>query len=165
MERRTILYEVKDYVNITLGLMLYTFGFTVFLLPYEIVTGGISGVGAIVFYAMKFPVQYTFFIINAVLIVAALKILGWKFLMKTIYATFMLTFFLEVAQKLIVLSDGSFYKLLGEGNDFMSLVIGCMLTGTALAVVFLNNGSTGGTDIVAAVLNKFTTSPWARLLF
>ena len=155
MERRTILYEVKDYVNITLGLMLYTFGFTVFLLPYEIVTGGISGIGAIVFYAMKFPVQYTFFIINAVLIVAALKILGWKFLMKTIYATFMLTFFLEVAQKLIVLSDGSFYKLLGEGNDFMSLVIGCMLTGTALAVVFLNNGSTGGTDIVAAVLNKF----------
>ena len=76
MTREAILYEVKDYVNITLGLMLYTFGFTVFLLPYEIVTGGISGVGAIVFYATGFPVQYTFFIINAVLIVAALKILG-----------------------------------------------------------------------------------------
>ena len=49
MTREAILYEVKDYINITLGLMLYTFGFTVFLLPYEIVTGGISGVGAIVF--------------------------------------------------------------------------------------------------------------------
>ena len=72
MTREAILYEVKDYVIITLGLMLYTFGFTVFLLPYEIVTGGISGVGAIVFYATGFPVQYTFFIINAVLIVAAL---------------------------------------------------------------------------------------------
>ena len=76
MTREAILYEIKDYVNITLGLMLYTFGFTVFLLPYEIVTGGISGVGAIIFYATGFPVQYTFFIINAVLIVAALKILG-----------------------------------------------------------------------------------------
>ncbi len=155
MPSRTILNEVKDYVVITLGLMLYTFGFTVFLLPYKIVTGGIAGIGAIVFYATSFPVQYTFFIINAVLIVAALKVLGIKFLMKTIYATFMLTFLLEVAQKIVMLPDGTFMKLMGEGNDFMSLVIGCMLTGTALAIVFLNNGSTGGTDIVAAVVNKY----------
>ena len=155
MSRQEILYEVKDYVNITLGLMLYTFGFTVFLLPYEIVTGGISGIGAIIFYATKFPVQYTFFIINAALIIAALKVLGWKFLTKTIYATFALTFFLEVAQGIVVQPDGHFYKLLGEGNDFMSLVLGCMITGTALAIVFLNNGSTGGTDIVAAVINKY----------
>ena len=155
MTRQELLYEIRDYVNITLGLMLYTFGFTVFLLPYEIVTGGISGVGAIVFYATKFPVQYTFFIINAILIIAALKILGWKFLTKTIYATFALTFFLEIAQGIVVQPDGHFYKLLGEGNDFMSLVLGCMITGTALAIVVLNNGSTGGTDIVAAVINKY----------
>lgn len=147
--------EIRDYFYITLGLMLYTFGFTVFLLPYEIVTGGIAGVGAIVFYATRFPVQWTFFIINAVLIVAALKILGWKFLAKTIYATFALTLMLDLAQKIVEMPDGTFYKLMGEGNDFMSLVIGCMLTGTALAIVFLSNGSTGGTDIVAAVVNKY----------
>ena len=156
--------ELKDYMNITLGLMLYTFGFTVFLLPYEIVTGGIAGIGAVVFYATKFPVQYTFFIINAVLIVAALKILGWRFLMKTIYATFMLTFLLEVAQDVVVQPDGTFYKLLGEGNDFMSLVIGCMMTGTALAVVFLNNGSTGGTDIIAASVNKYRNISLGRVI-
>ena len=144
---QTIRNELKDYVNITLGLMLYTFAFTVFILPYEIVTGGIAGIGAVVFYATKFPVQYTFFIINAVLIVAALKILGWRFLMKTIYATFMLTFLLE-----------------GEGNDFMSLVIGCMMTGTALAVVFLNNGSTGGTDIIAASVNKYRNISLGRVI-
>ena len=86
---------------------------------------------------------------------AALKILGWKFLTKTIYATFALTFFLEVAQEIVQQPDGHFYKLLGEGNDFMSLMIGCMMTGTALAIVFLNNGSTGGTDIIAAVINKY----------
>ena len=164
MTKQFIIGEVKDYFNITLGLMLYTFGFTVFLLPYEIVTGGIAGIGAIVFYATKFPVQYTFFIINAVLILAALKILGWRVLMKTIYATFMLTFLLEVAQDIVVMPAGTFYKLLGDGNDFMSLVIGCMLTGTALAIVFLNNGSTGGTDIVAAVVNKYHNISLGKVL-
>ena len=155
MTRQDIIYEIKDYFYITLGLLLYTFGFTVFLLPYEIVTGGIAGIGAIVFYSTGFPVQYTFFIINAVLIILALKTLGWKFLTKTIYATIMLTIMLEVAQTFTIQADGTFHKLLGENNDFMSLVIGCTITGTALATVFLNNGSTGGTDIVAAVLNKF----------
>lgn len=155
MTKQDLIYEVRDYFNITLGLMLYTLGFTVFLLPYEIVTGGIAGIGAIIFYSTGFPVQYTFFIINAALIILALKTLGWKFLTKTIYATFTLTFMLELAQEIVVQPDGTFYKLLGEGNDFMSLVIGCIITGTALAVVFLNNGSTGGTDIVAAVVNKF----------
>ena len=160
----TIKNELKDYLNITLGLMLYTFGFTVFLLPYEIVTGGIAGIGAVVFYATEFPVQYTFFIINATLIVAALKILGWRFLTKTIYATFVLTFLLEVAQDVVVQPDGTFYKLLGEGNDFMSLVIGCMMTGTALAIVFLNNGSTGGTDIIAAAVNKYRNISLGRVI-
>ena len=155
MTRQDIIYEIKDSFYITLGLLLYTFGFTVFLLPYEIVTGGIAGIGAIVFYSTGFPVQYTFFIINAVLIIFALKTLGWKFLTKTIYATIMLTIMLEVAQTFTIQADGTFHKLLGENNDFMSLVIGCTITGTALATVFLNNGSTGGTDIVAAVLNKF----------
>ena len=155
MTRQDIIYEIKDYFYITLGLLLYTFGFTVFLLPYEIVTGGIAGIGAIVFYSTGFPVQYTFFIINAVLIILALKTLGWKFLTKTIYATIMLTIMLEVAQTFTIQADGTFHKLLGENNDFMSLVIGCTITGTALATVLLNNGSTGGTDIVAAVLNKF----------
>lgn len=159
-----IIREIRDYVNITFGLLLYSFAFTVFILPYQLVTGGISGVGAIVFYATGFPVQYTFFIINAVLIVAALKILGWRFLMKTIYATFALTLLLEIEQAVVTLPDGTFYKLLGEGNDFMSLVVGCMLTGTALAVVFLNNGSTGGTDIVAAVVNKYHNISLGRAL-
>ena len=164
MLKKVILQEIKDYTYITLGLLLYTFGFTVFLLPYKIVTGGIAGVGAIIFYASQFPVQYTFFLINAILIVAALKVLGWRFLTKTIYATFALTFFLEVAQDIVIMPDGSFYKLLGEGNDFMSLILGCMLTGTALAIVFLNNGSTGGTDIIAAVVNKYHNITLGKVL-
>ena len=156
IDHKLILKEVGDYVGITLGLLLYTTGFTLFLMPYELVTGGVSGISAIVYYATRFPISYTYFLINGLLLVVGLHILGWRFLTKTIYAILMLTLLLGMAQQLIPKdATGSFVKILGEGQDFMSLVIGCMMTGTALAVVFLNNGSTGGTDIIAASVNKF----------
>ncbi len=156
IDHKLILKEVGDYVGITLGLLLYTFGFTVFLMPYEIVTGGVAGIGAIIFYTTHFPISYTYLLINSVLLIVGLKILGWKFLTKTIYAIFMLTFLLGLAQEIIPKDDaGNFVRILGEGQNFMSLVIGCMMTGSALAIVFLNNGSTGGVDIIAASVNKF----------
>lgn len=156
LDHRLVVKEVGDYLGIILGLLLYTFGFTFFLMPYEIVTGGVSGIGAIVFYATRFPISYTYFIINGLLLVVGLKILGLKFLTKTIFAIVMLTLLLGIAQEVIPKDEsGNFIKILGEGQEFMSLVIGCILTGTALALVFLNNGSTGGTDIIAASVNKF----------
>ena len=151
-----ILNEIKDYIFITLGLILYSFGFTFFLMPYEIVTGGVAGIAAIVYYATSFPNSYTYFLVNAALLVIGLKILGWKFLVKTIYAILMLTVLLELMRNAVPVDDnGHFVKILGEGQDFMSLVIGCIMTGSALGIVFLNNGSTGGTDIIAASVNKF----------
>ena len=156
IDHKLLLKEVGDYAGITLGLLLYTFGFTVFLLPNEIVTGGVAGIGAIIFYATHFPISYTYFIINAILLIMGLKILGWRFLVKTIYAIVMLSLMLGIAQEVIPQDEsGNYVKILGEGQEFMSLIIGCMLTGTALAVVFLNNGSTGGTDIIAASVNKY----------
>ena len=147
--------EAKDYIFITLGMLLYTFGFTVFLMPYEIVTGGVTGISAIVFYATKVPINYTYFIINASLLAVALKVLGFKFMVKTIYAILILDIFLWAALKLMTGPDGNLIQVLGPGQEFMSLIIGCMITGTSLAIVFLNNGSTGGTDIIAAVVNKY----------
>ena len=85
------------------------------------------------------------------------EILGFKFLMKTIYAIFALYFLLIFAQDLMPKdAAGHMVKMLGEGQAFMSLIIGCSLTGTGLAIVFLNNGSTGGTDIIAACVNKLS---------
>ena len=156
INHQIILNETKDYIFITLGLILYSFGFTFFLMPYEIVTGGVAGIAAIVYYATSFPNSYTYFLVNAALLVIGLKILGWKFLIKTIYAILMLTILLELMRNAVPLDeDGQFVKILGEGQDFMSLVIGCIMTGSALGIVFLNNGSTGGTDIIAASVNKF----------
>ena len=153
---RQIWNEVKDYIFITFGLVLYAFGFTFFLMPYEIVTGGVTGIAAIVEYATSFQNQYTYFLVNAALLVMALKILGTRFLMKTIYAILMLTLLLGLMKELVPRDDaGQMVKILGEGQDFMSLVIGCTLTGSALGIVFVNNGSTGGSDIIAATVNKF----------
>lgn len=156
INHQIILNEIKDYIFITLGLILYSFGFTFFLMPYEIVTGGVSGLAAIVYYATHFPNSYTYFLVNAALLIIGLRILGWKFLVKTIYAIIILTILLEFMRNAVPLDEnGRFVKILGEGQDFMSLVIGCIMTGSALGIVFLNNGSTGGTDIIAASVNKF----------
>ena len=156
--------ECKDYFNITLGLMLYTFGFTVFLLPYQIVTGGVTGLAAVIFYGTNIPIYLSYFVINVILLALALKILGLKFMLKTIYAIFMLSFMLAVAQDWATGPNGELTQVLGEGQDFMSLVIGCCCTGLSLAIVFLNNGSTGGTDIIAAVVNKYHNISLGRVL-
>ncbi len=155
INHQIILREVKDYVFITLGLLLYAFGWTIFLLPYGIVTGGVTGMGAIIYFATGIPVAYPYFIINFILLVMALKILGWQFMVKTVYAILMLSVLLAFAQEMITNEKGELIQILGPGQNFMSLIIGCCLTGTALAIVFLNNGSTGGTDIIAACVNKY----------
>ena len=156
IDHKIILNEVKDYMFIALGLAIYTIAFTVFLMPYEIVAGGVTGLSAIIYYATGFHLENTYIIINGILLIVALKILGVKFLMKTIFAIFTLYFMLVIAQDLIPKqANGLPFKLMGEGQDFMSMIIGCVMTGIALATVFLNNGSTGGTDIIAASVNKY----------
>lgn len=156
INQQIIRSELKDYFFLTVGLIVYAAAFTVFLLPYEIATGGVTGMAAIVYYATGFKLENTYMIINISLLVVALKILGFKFMMKTIYAIFALYFMLMFAQYLMPVDEhGHLVKVLGEGQDFMSLIIGCCLTGTGLALVFLNNGSTGGTDIIAACVNKY----------
>ena len=94
------LRELKDYLMIALGLIFYGIGWTVFLLPNDITSGGVPGISSIVYWATGIPVQYTYFVINAVLLALALRILGFKFCIKTIFAVFTLTFFLSIIQKL-----------------------------------------------------------------
>ena len=96
-----IMREVKDYIYITLGLISYAMGWAAFLLPYQITTGGTTGIGAIIYYATGFPIQWSYFIINAVLMTFAIKILGPRFSIKTTYAIFMLTFLLWIFQVLV----------------------------------------------------------------
>lgn len=147
--RQTILREAKDYVMIAVGMILYGIGWTVFLLPNDITTGGVPGIASIVYWATGFPVQYTYFGINFFLLLLALKLLGLKFCIKTIFGVFTLTFFLSVIQQL-----ASGVSLLRD-QPFMACVIGASFCGGGIGVAFCANGSTGGTDVIAAIINKY----------
>jgi uncharacterized membrane-anchored protein YitT (DUF2179 family) len=156
--------EVRDYVFITLGLLLYALGWAAFLLPYQITTGGTTGIGAIIYYSTGFPMQYSYFLINAVLLTFAIKILGPKFSIKTAYAIFMLTFMLWLLQEIVNGDDGIPPLVLGPGQDFMACLIGASMCGVGLGVVFNCNGSTGGTDIIAAIVNKYRDVTLGRMI-
>ena len=86
--------NIKDYLTITFGLILYALAFTVFLLPYKLTTGGVTGIATIIYYSTGLEIQNVYFVVNVLFLVVALKILGLKFLMKTIYAVFVVTFLL-----------------------------------------------------------------------
>ena len=149
--RQTILREAKDYVMIAVGMILYGIGWTVFLLPNDITTGGVPGIASIVYWATGFPVQYTYFSINFFLLLLALKLLGLKFCIKTIFGVFTLTFFLSVIQQL-----ASGVSLLRD-QPFMACVIGASFCGGGIGVAFCANGSTGGTDIIAMILKRYSS--------
>ena len=150
-----VYHTVKDYFFITIGLISYAAAWATFLLPYQITTGGTTGIGAIIYYATGFPIQSTYFIVNAVLMMFAFKLLGLKFCIKTSYSILLLTFLLWFFQKIVNGDDGIPPHILGEGQEFMACIIGSVMCGFGLGIVFNVNGSTGGTDIIAASVNKY----------
>ena len=156
--------ESKDYLAITFGLVLYSLGWALFLLPYQITTGGVTGIAAIIYYATGVEIQVSYFIINAVFLGFALKILGPKFSVKTVYAIFMLTFLLWFFQWILKDANGDLPQLLGPGQDFMACVIGAGMLGFGIGIVFCNNGSTGGTDIIAWIINKYKDVTLGRMM-
>ena len=155
-----VYFAVQDYLMILLGTLLYGFGFNAFILSNEIITGGVSGICALIFFASNeiIPVSVSYFVINVVLLLAALKILGLKFLIKTIFGVFSLS------------ASLSFFEWLLKGQPllhdqpFMSIIIGAFLCGAGLGLVFSANGSTGGTDIVGAIVNKYKNISIGRAL-
>ena len=86
--------QAREYLTIVFGTILYAVGISYFMLPYQLTTGGVAGIGALIFYATGFEVQNTYLIINIALLVFAVKELGWKFCIKTIFAVLTLTIML-----------------------------------------------------------------------
>ena len=111
-----VYFAVQDYLMIILGTLLYGFGFNAFILSNEIITGGVSGICALIFFATNeaIPVSVSYFVINVVLLLAALKILGFKFLIKTIFGVFSLSISLSFFEWLLkdhtILHDQPFIK-------------------------------------------------------
>ena len=156
--------ELKDYSAITFGLICYAFGWVAFMLPYQISTGGLTGISALIYYVTGIEIQVSYFILNAILMVFALKILGPKFCIKTLYAIPVLTFLLWFFQIIMKDDAGNLPLLLGPGQEFMATVIGAGMLGFGIGIVFINNGSTGGTDIIAWIINKYKDVTLGRLI-
>jgi uncharacterized membrane-anchored protein YitT (DUF2179 family) len=148
IRRAALLQEIQDETIIIFGLILYALGWTGFLLPSQITTGGITGVGALVFFASGVPVAVTYLSINCLLLVLSVKIFGFKFSLKTIISVLILTFLLSISQSFIK-------EPLVKGEPFMSCIIGGILCGSGLGLVFNFRGSTGGTDIIALIIHKY----------
>lgn len=161
-DKSKLLREVKDYFMIGLGLFIYSLGWSCFMLPYQITMGGVTGISAIVYYATGINMQFTYLTINAILLLFALRILGWKFCVKTIYAVAMLSALLTITQKWFLDDNGQFMQLLGPGQDFMACVLGACCAGIGVGLAFTHNGSTGGMDIVNAIINKFRNISFGR---
>lgn len=160
--------EIQDLIIISLGLLCYSIGYYCFLVPHQVTPGGTTGLGTLIFYATGwFKPQWTFLIANVILLSIALKVLDWKFCLKTFFAIAMLFVFLAgVENGLRYLWDikpelfpAGFNKAVGlpivTDNAFMSAVFGSGIMGLGMGLVFLRNGSTGGTDVIAAIINKY----------
>ena len=158
LSRQKIFADVRQYLALIVGLVCYAVGWTVFMLPYGVTLGGVTGIAALLDFATEgssfhIPIQLTYFVLNSILLLFALRILGWKFCTKTIFGVIMLTLFLQIGKNIM---DGLANPyLLGEGETFMSCVLGACLCGLGLGICFVNGGSTGGTDIIAAIINKY----------
>ena len=157
ISKAVFLTELRDYVMIFIAMMSYCIGWNIFLLPNSITTGGVPGVSSVIFWGTGIPVQWTYFGINAILLLIALRILGWKFCVKTIYAVVVLT----VATTYV---NANYHGHLLQDQPFMASIIGAVFCGSGVGLGLGSNGSTGGTDIIAAIVNKYRDISLGRVI-
>jgi len=152
----------KEYLLITLGVLIYTGSWTFFLMPKNLVGGGVTGIGVILEYATGFPVSYTYFILNVLLLIASFFILGKGFGAKTIYAIILTTLcfrFVGAIPGIQQFAD----QITGE--KLIAVIIGGLMAGIGIGMSISQGGSTGGTDIIALIYTKFrNTSPGKVIL-
>ena len=156
---------IKDMIFINLGMFVYSLGWAVFMLPNRIVTGGGAGAAAILQYATGFPMQYTLLIVNSVLLLIAWWQLGSKFTLKTLYAVLSLTFYLDFCQCVVGMDPELARGILGANQEIgMSCILGAILNGIGIGMVFMSGGCTGGWDIIASIVNKYKNVSIGRVL-
>lgn len=148
---KRILNGVKDYIIIAFGLLLYAVGFTACILPYEVVMGGLTGVGTLVFFASgKFiPVAVTGYACNITLLTIAYRIVGKQFVLKTLYGATLAALFVGIFQPIFLSLE---HPLIQDRP--MSIILGGICCGLGVGITFIHNGSSGGTDIIAAMVSK-----------
>ena len=152
-----VITHVKDYIMITVGLICYCFGYSAFLLPEKIVTGGVTGLASLLYFGLGWNVAITYYIINAILLAIAFKTVGKQFVIRTIIGATIATLLLGIMVPL-------FKEPIVAQQPFMNVIIGAVLCGIGLGIVFTHNGSSAGTDIIAAMVTKHSNISFGRTM-
>lgn len=148
--------NTKDYIFITLGMAIYALGFCAFILPEKVVIGGLAGIGTLVYFLTGIQVGITQYALNLLLLAIAYRVVGRQFVVGTIYGATMISVFVSIFQPL-------FSEPL-TSEPFMNVVIGGIMCGTGVGLTFVHNGSSGGTDIVAAMVPKHSNVSIGRMM-
>lgn len=143
---------LKEYFVMTLGLIVFVFGWVAFLNPHEITGGGIAGLASVIHYGIPvIPVSYAKFTIDIVLLVLGFVILGKGFGIKTIYCVLMSFVLFDFMPRIPGVVEFS----AGIEENIINALIGGALSGIGIAIILTQGGSTGGTDIIAMAINKY----------
>lgn len=159
---KSFLSEFKAYIIITLGLLLYVLGWDIFLIPNNMVGGGVTGISAIFLYAFNIPVSISYFVINLILLAIALKVLGKQFGVKTVYAIAITSLFFEVVPNF--LSQTFIEEIAISNGKLLCAIFGGVSAGLGIGICFSQGGSTGGTDIVALIVAKYRNVSPGRVI-
>ncbi len=156
MKKISVFREIRSYLIITIGLFVMALGWTAFLIPNEILGGGVSGISTIIYWVTGLPVGISVFAINAILLVFGLRILGKGFGIKTIYSIVVLSGFFALLQYYI---PEPFVT-----DKFLASIVGAGMAGSAMGFIFTQGSSTGGTDIIALIVNKYRNISPGRVI-
>lgn len=163
INRKKIWLSAKDYIVIVFGITMYAFGFSAFIAPEGVITGGMAGFGQVVYYTTQklfgfgIPVAVTIYVVNAILLFFAYKKVGRTFVVRTIFGV-------TVVAITIGLLVPLFNEPIVKDEPFMNVVLGSMLCGIGIGLVLSHNGSTGGTDIVAAIVSRHSNISAGRTM-
>ena len=152
----------KEYLILTLGILIYVAGWTIFMIPNNLIGGGLTGVSSIIQYAVGIKMGYTYFVLNAILLVTAFVVIGANFGGKTIYAIILASVGLNVLQDLI--PPTIIETLSVQNGKLMSTIMGGILAGCGIGMSMSQGGSTGGTDIIALIVNKYRNISPGRII-
>ena len=157
-KRKSKFRDVFEFLMIALAMVIGSFGWCAFLLPHHITIGGIAGIASVIQWGFDIPVQYTYLIINGILLFVALKILGWKFCVRTIFAV------LVFASSTSILREEFAEHALFANEPFLACVVGGVLLGIGVSIALQYNASSGGSDVIAAMIHKYRDISLGRVI-
>ena len=166
---KTAIWEMcKNNLLMLAGILIYVISYVYFLLPYQLISGGMNGIATLIYYTLGFHPSITYLVMNIFLIIIGAKIMGWNYCVKTVLAIGIISFLINLFQQGITTVDAQgneqLMHIVGD-QKFMACVIGALMEGLGLALVFLSGGSTGGIDIIASSINKYWNISMGRLMF